>query len=374
MKIKFDEEKAVRIFEVLEDLYKKRRGIFKGVVLPQDRVVAPKDEREHANFLFYASLPMRGGINSDDPFKWLLLLRDKFPEMFEPEIIVKEFTPEKIANVFREITSVILNGNGTGEKGAGAFSYKMEEHAKNWHENSIILINYWGGDIRNVFWGVTEFEESFRRIDYNRVKAGFKGMRRKIFSLFVEWLHERQLILTFPTPIPIDFHAMRILWGTEMVTIGGLKPFKILEKHPLQIDGKQAIRIGEKFTDTLAKWSQKFIFDNGFSHINIGPALWILSRSLCAEHFQNSSRGDSMSYVDSEKLKNNHGLWPKNYKNPCSHCPISEYCKWVIPSAAYYRWGLLVRLGKRVEYPVNKLPGIIWEEFMPYQSVKKYRK
>lgn len=178
----------------------------------------------------------------------------------------------------------------------------------------------------------------------------------------------------FPTPIPIDFHAMRILWGTEVVIIGGLKPFKILEKHPLQVDGKLAIRIGEKFTDTLAKWSQKFIFDNGFSHVNIGPALWILSRSLCAEHFQNSSRRDGMSYKDTKELQKNHELWPKNYKNPCGHCPILKYCKWVIPAAAYYRWGLLVRLGKRVEYPVNKLPGINWEEFVPYRSVKKYRK
>lgn len=373
MKIKFDEERAISVFKILENLYKQKNGIFKEVVLPQNRVEALKDEKEHANFLFYASLLMRGGINSDDPFKWLGLLRVKFPEMFKPEIVAKRFTTEKIIGAFKEITFQILNGNGTGKNGGGALSYKMKEHAQNWYENSVVLVNYWDGDVRNIFRGCLEFEESFKRIDYDRTNAGFKGMRRKILSLLVGWLHERHLIQTFPIPIPIDFHAMRILWATEIINVDR-RLFSVSEKHSPQINGKPAIRVSEKFTEILSKWSQKFIFERMFSSVNINSAIWILSRSLCAEHFQNSSRGDGMAYVDSKELKNNPELWPKNYKNPCEHCPIDNYCKWAIPSAAYYRWGLLVRLGKRVEYPVIKLPNINWGEFATYQSIKNYRK
>lgn len=365
-KIKFNAERAEKVFFILDAGWRKRSGIFRNAILPQDRWPAPEDPKKHANWLFYAALPMRGGLVSEDPFKWVFALKEKFPELFEPEAVVKQWTPEKIQNAFIEVSAEILNGNGVGETGAGALSYKAGEHSKAWFDNSSVLVKYWGGDLRNVFWGVADFEEVFRRIDYHKNLAGFKGMRRKIFSLLVIWLQDRKLIPVFPTPIPVDFHALRGLWATEVLEIKS--DFSVNGKHPSQLKGKKIIRVSEKFIDTVAKWSQTFIAESGFSHLNVNPAIWILSRTLCAGHFQNSSRrGEFVADVLARKKH-----WPKTYKDPCVHCPLEKLCEWAIPSMPYYRWGLLMRIGKRVDFPIIHLP--LGEEFLPLYRTRKGRK
>lgn len=359
MKIEFDKKKAFEIFHLLQDGWFSKTGIFNDVVLPQDRWSAPINEREHANWLFYAALPMRGGVISEDPFKWMWRVKQEFPELFEPEEVIKKWPVEKIKEIFIGVTTEILNGNGIGEIGAGAFSWKIDEHIRAWRENSQTLLTYWGGDIRNVFWGVTEFEEAFRRIDYYHTKAGFKGMRRKIFSLLVIWLQERKLIHEFPAPIPIDFHALRVLWATEVLKLNTLaKPFNSpSSKYPEQLRGKTALRVSERFFDAVSKWSQKFIYKFGFSHKMINPAIWVLSRSMCSEHIQTSSKKKGHLYMEANSLKNI-AVWPKKYKDPCSYCSVEKWCKWAIPAAPYYRWGILVRMEKRVCYPIMKLPGL----------------
>lgn len=376
MEVKFNEEIALAVFKIVGDLWREKKGIFENIVLPQERYMpAIYNDKDYANWLFYAALPMRGGLISEDPFKWLLALWEKFPEMFDPKIVSEKWSPDKIGEAFKVVTPAILNGNGTGEKGgAGALSYKMGEHSKAWYENSLSLHRYWGGDIRNVFWGVTDFEEAFRRIDYYHTEVGFKGMRRKIFSLLVIWLQEKKFIPIFPTPIPIDFHALRVMIATDVIRFEEVaKPFVCKNpKHPLQLEGKLSLRIAERFIDAVAKWTQKFIWGNGLSHLDVNPAVWVLSRNLCAEHFQSLARGGRKSFVESNDLSMN--SWPKTYKNPCGYCPIENYCKWIIPSAPYYQWGLLIRLGKRVAYPINQLPGIDWTRFIPYKPRKNSRR
>lgn len=367
-KITFNASRAKEVFGILDAAWKNRSGIFKNAILPEDRWLAPEDFKEHANWLFYAALPMRGGLISESPFKWLFKIREIFPGLFEPETVVEKWTPERIKIAFAEASKEILNGNGTGEpEGAGVLSYKGEEHCKAWYENSLVLVRYWGGDLRNVFWGVTEFEEAFRRVDHKKNLAGFKGMRRKIFSLLTIWLQNRDLIPVFPTPIPVDFHALRVLWATGILEVESGE-FHPNGNHPAQIRGKQAVRIYEGFVDAVAKWSQTFITKNGFSHRNINPALWFLSRMLCAGHFQNSSRkrGELIEAEELTELMR----WPRTYQDPCAHCPIEKFCAWAIPAMPYYRWGLLVRLGERVDYPVLSLP--LGNEFLSaYRARKK---
>lgn len=373
MKIRFDEKRAREVFAVLEKDWKNKERIFNGIILPQDRYSAPNGKKEYANWLFYCAFLMRGAVNSDDPFKWLFALREKYPDLFNPDSVVKNWSPEKIQKAFKEITPEVLNGNGVGKNGAGALGFKIVEYTKTWYENSVVLNHWWGSDIRNVFWGVAEFEEVFRRVDYYRTEAGFKGMRRKIFSLLTIWLQEKNIIPIFSTPIPIDFHAMRILWQTDILLLNGFaKPFKAKENYSQQLDGKQSFRISEKFVDMVAKWSQKFMVTNGFSHLAINPAVWILSRSLCADHLQASSRANGEKFIESEKLAENGIAWPKKYKDPCSYCSVEKWCKWVIPANPYYRFGILIKIGKRIHYPVVKFHG--FEKFFPYQSRKKLHK
>lgn len=370
--MEFDEKKALAVFGAINKLWQQKKGIFTNYTLPEDRYPAIENPREFANWLFFSALPMRGGVISDDPFKWMWELKKQYSEIFEPQIVAYSWTPEKIQLAFKRVTSAILNGNGIGKIGGGSLSYKMAEHARNWHENASILTRYWGDDIRNVFWGVTEFEEAFRRIDYYHNKAGFKGMRRKIFSLLTAWLQKKELIPFFPFPVPVDIHFLRICSATEIAHLFRLaKTFVPKEKHAQQLAGKLALRIFEGYTDAIAKWSQKFLYEHGFSSADINPAVWILSRTLCAQHLQNSSRAEGTLYYEADELRQNPYLWPKDYKDPCLSCPIEQWCKWAIPVAPYYRWGLLVRMSKRVPYSEvrNRLP-FDWQN-IPYVNTKK---
>jgi len=403
MKLKFDEERALAIFKALEKPYKERTGIYSDFTLPQDRFVPEVGKREYANWLFFLSLFERGGIVSGDTMKFLWQLHQDLPELYDPKIVATYWTPHKIEGAFMAVAPKILNGNGTGEVGAGSLSYKLKEHTASWHRNAVTLHKHWGDDIRNVFWGVTEFEESFRRVDYHNNPAGFSGVRRKIFSLFVIWLQEKNLIPLFPGPIPIDFHAMRVLWETEILQLNDFaRPFEPKEgKHSPALAGKMAIRVSEKFMDTIAKWSQKFLLKHGMNHLVINPALWLLSRDLCAEQFQNitfaqklesSQMPDSeeskqkagsrtrrfrkakeaMRFTEAEDLRQNHALWSVGYKDPCGHCPIEKWCNWSIPAAPYYTWGILVRSGPRVPYHSPLIPGMVFPS--SYQSRKRSRK
>lgn len=358
--VKFNEKIALEVFTVLDDLYRKRVGIFKDNALPQNRWGSteekPLSDKEITDFFFFAALTMRGGIVSDDPFKLLWNLREKNPEMFKPEIVAEKLSVPQIQKNLNQVGIV----------------YKDLDFAKSWLQNSQNLCQWWGGDLRNVFkHGVPDFEEAFRRIDYEKSKTGFYGMRRKIFSLLTIWLQEKNLVPLFPTPIPVDFHAMRILWATEIIDVTKwARPFSPKEKHPAQLAGKATIRVWFSFPDQVAIWSQKFLQKIGISHLTINPALWILSRSLCAAQIQNLVKDDGKIYVETEELRINHRLWPKNYPDPCHVCPIEKWCKWCIPSTPYYRWGLLLRVGKRVPYPQPHLFGF---ENLNHKPRKKNR-
>ncbi len=369
MDIIFQEERALEVFKSLNSLWVRRAGIFSDIVLPQDRWPLPETPREQANYFLYAALPMRGAVISEDPFRWLSRLREKFPEMFEPEMVAKEWSAKRISEAVRTTTSEILNGGGNGNQGAGALGYKLVQLVEHWRENSIILSNYWGGNLLNVFWGVLDYEEAFRRIDNQRTIVGFKGMRRKIFALLTIWLQEKKLIPTFPTPLPVDFHTLRILWVTEALDFKNVKPPSALAKNYEMLVGKPAVRMSERLINEVTKWSQGFLVEHKISHLNINPAIWVLSRELCAQHLQNSTRENGKLFFDKEVLKE----WPKNRKDPCSYCPLKKLCTGAVPSVPYYRRGILVRL-ERVPNPRQFLPGLDWTNFIPLPPKKKTKK
>ena len=105
---------------------------------------------------------MRGGVVSEDPFKWIHELRKEFPEIFDPDIVSREWSPQKIEKAIKSVTPGILNGKGVGTRGAGALGYKIDEHSKAWYENAVSLSTYWGSDLRNVFWGRMSLTDRFR--------------------------------------------------------------------------------------------------------------------------------------------------------------------------------------------------------------------
>lgn len=357
MRINFNEDKALAVFKILDEQWRKKFGVFEGVVLPQNRWSLPmKTNREKANFLFYSAIFMRGAIISEDPFRGLGSLWESFPHIFDPKIVIsKGLKSDDIKDALAKVLLKPLNGDDEPKK---VFNlYKVEQFTNSWINNSRLVVEKFNGDVLNIFRGVNDFEEAFARIDYKRYKGnGLTGMRRKIFSLLTIWLQEKNLIPHFPTPIPVDFHALRILWETEIISLPELKPLKLNDRHPQIYEGKVALRLNnEEFINIITRWSQDFLSKVKISHLNINPALWVLSRELCVKNYQTTSKGRGTILIEPNELRQNPKLWPRKYHDPCSVCPIETFCTGVIPAAPYYIWGILMRL-ERISYPHTPPP------------------
>ncbi len=342
--IHFDWIKAKEVFQIIASEWNKREksGVYYGLVLPQDNYISSGlSEKELALFFFYAVLPQRGSIDSESPMKVWWRFRERTPEAFDPAVAVRDFSPETILFGLRKTIGI----EKTNKRG-----FKLEELSRFWIYNSAELLKFWDGDPRNIFSKVKDFKEAFKRIERKAGKTMFKGMGMKVFALLTIYLQERNLIPIFPTPLPPDFHTLRILWTTGIIRRSDwIKPCSATKYRPEQLIGKPAINVGHGFTDIVALWSQGFMEKNGFFPLDMNPAIWFLGRR-CSKNFQNRSRKKASQYADLAKLRRNPNLWPKSYKDLCAACPIERYCKWAIPSIPYWRWGLLVKLGRGVPY------------------------
>lgn len=262
-----DEKRAREVFAVLEEYWLAKKGIFKKVILPQDRYqINFANPIEQASYLFFAAIPMRGGINSDGPFRWMKYLYDNFPELFDAKKASCQ-TEKHITEALRVATNELLEGSGNGNNGAGVMGYKLVEHAASWIKNAKTLADEWRGNPLNIFEGTANFEEAFARVDRRKSKhRQIFGMRRKIFSLYAIWLLEKNLLddyvqdsQNYPTPIPIDFHAMRIFWTNQIIEFNKEAVVPLKKKYPDAIIGRPGVRVSEKLMDVLALWSDEFV-------------------------------------------------------------------------------------------------------------------
>jgi len=181
-------------------------------------------------------------------------------------------------------------------------------------------------------------------------------MRRKIFSLYTIWLQEKNLIPHFPTPVPVDFHAVRILWSTNIIDFKGSSPIEPSVRYSPSLHGKLAIRVTEKLMDEIAFWTADFLSRQKISHLHINPALWTLSRDLCSRSYPNSSakREGKIVLREPSTLEDPYA-WPPRYKNPCVICPIEDCCRGAIPAAPYYKWGFLLKMPRIKHTPRQPL-------------------
>lgn len=366
--VSFDEDLALRVFSILENDYLAKKGIFEGVVLPEFRWELPDEPERAARWLFYAAIFMRGGIISEDPIRMIDELYRISPGMFDPRQVVDNWDGDKIRAALIVAHDKVRDSRNGGAAKPKSIGYRHEEHVTSWLANSRFIADKFDGQILRMFDGVTDFEEAFAKVDRYRDGKGLRGMRRKIFSLFTIWLQERELIPVFPTPIPVDFHALRVLWTTGVIDITTAKPFDKGDNgrgYPPSLYGETAIRISEGIMDEIATWSQWFLAMRGLSHLAVNPAIWVLSRDLCSAHFQNSTASDGSLRIKAEELEADPSTWPANYRNPCRFCPLEDYCQGTCPSGVYYRWGILARC-RRVPYDRPQqgwLPGIGEEPF-----------
>lgn len=345
MPITFNEKKARAVFLTLAKAWRKQDWVFKKESLPQKMLNLPQDPRDRANILFLSALLQRGPAISESVTRWVKTLFEIRPEMQRPEVI-SSMNEKEILRAFEETEKVI-----EGRKEKGSIAYRKVEFVKFWKHNSEILTNHWKADAREIFKGACDFEDAYARIDpkFQQSKSAIQGAKRKIISLASIWLKDDELIEKTLGPIPVDFHALRVLWACDIVEFNdferGLEP----NGRPLlqNLKGLPSVRVSEPRTDAIAKWSQKLLLEIGALNQELNPALWLLSRTSCKRLALNRTTDNKGVLA----LNSEYGE-----KNTCAACPIQEHCKWAVPNGPYSRFGYLVRR-PRTLHPQPALPG-----------------
>lgn len=371
--MRFNEERALEVFCRLAEAWRNREGFYAGLISPQQEYT-PQEIRGNpgalAQWFFALAIPMRGGINSTDAFRFMRGLWERNSLLFDPRVTRRMHEAELIS-VIRD-TARVVHELVNGTKRAGTLSYKLEEHVRSWIRNAEILSMHWEGDVRRIFHGVRTFEHAFRRMALGEAPA-LVGMRRKIFALLALWLQEFGLIHRFPLPLIVDFHAMRLLLEQEILLpswkpLGPGQPKLPERKRPESLWDYPAVRGTEQFVNVIIMWSERFLAKHRLSAHDLSHALWFLSRELCASYFGNRSLGATglkralTGRLLTGKELTNLSRWPKEYQDPCARCPVEKTCEIRIPAGPYYDWGVLVNAGPHIQYPGRQpfLPGVSW--------------
>jgi hypothetical protein len=354
--VEFDDERAKIIFGLLTEFWHLIRPFIK---LPQERLPLPKNAspREIANYFFILAIFQRGGVISDTPSDAVHRVYMRRPDLFDPFEVVKLSATE-----IEEAIKI--------EK---VFKYKIEEFCAAWFKNNQFLVNEFDGNALNLA-DASDFAEA-----YSRVKGKLYGIRMKIFSLFIIWLQEVGLLQRFTiVPPPIDYHASRLLLATGVVLLESLEepiPDRVLNTETAKeypemartLIGRTNVNATEWFTDNVALGCMRRIEENGYTHLDINPGMWVFSRNFCSKTRQNAISRQHSLLLDSKALRENPKLWGKNH-DPCFVCPMARYCRWVFPSELYYRFGRLVPIERLDRFGTDQL--IAYPEMPPEVGFK----
>jgi hypothetical protein len=305
----------------------------------QDRVRLPHDPRhmprtlqrdgaEHAMFLFNVCYYMRGGIKSNDAVKRMSGVYDEWPELFDCET-ASRFSPGELASILK------LHGLGFQETVAGQ-----------WIENSRRMQEKFDGDPRNMFAGVSTYEESQEIVQNDGKGEGFLGFQEKMTSMIIYYLMDEELIEPFNFPIPIDLHVMRISIANEFITFP---------------DAPYGTNLFTKETlAALRKLYADYSAENDVSPLRLCDAVWMLSESSCGRHPGNTTleplgreyRNGRSTYLIPGTVNTRSLSQQAAYESSCRVCPLENTCRYNIPGTHYYVGGNVIIRGERERFPI----------------------
>lgn len=289
-----------RIFALLHAAYKEsdfpyaKRSIEK---LPEVQI--PAHRQGVANLWFYLAGLMRGMTKSELTAARVARLYEQDPKLFDPHYAAT-LSPEEITLRLERIFGKLP---------------PKQLHSEAWKRSSEALVS-WGGDILKVFDGV-ETEAEMRRRILNKRKyelplkeQGFYGFQKKITALLAYFLMEARLIPVIQTAPPIDFHHMRVLVGTGIISLknGRHWPGSIMEA-------------GDKLTRSYLKRFPQM------HPVEFARLLFMLSREACA-----------YAVTDAEPDWNDPKIRGR-YQRSCGRCPVERYCHQTVVSESYYPKG-----------------------------------
>lgn len=334
----------------------------------QDAEFLPKSlvwgSREHALYLFFLCIYMKGGITSSTAIQNLSRFYDAHPEAFLPENILDfeeyelEWTIEWLGRTLKEY-------------GLGV---NVEESKRTWVYNSLKLARFWNADPRTIFavsdeksdesWSTYETakanydaigrilmrKNSLSHAELMNTPNGFYGFRHKMVSMIIYFYVHASIIRNIPYPPPVDFHVLRVLLST-----GVLK----MRKHKRRRWGTHRWEYRERFLPAAREVTLRYVVDTRVDPQQFAEALWLLSRNWCRHH-----PGNRSSVEKSRKARRRHitdlpVVWnesaEKRYDRTCGRCPVESLCEWNIPSSYYYVKGAIVCRSRRAVPPQLKL-------------------
>ncbi len=288
---------------------------------------------EHARFLFCSCYYMRGGIKSDAAIKALTTFYEKYPHYFDPEFFLDDEKGllEQFSKRLREV----------------GLKYNATIVPKFWMKNFQKMYTFWDGNPALLLQGVEYSEIKERILNSGKINPlhphGFFGFREKMVSMLIYFLVEGGFADSFHFPVPIDFHALRIITAHEILTT----------------DSGCGNLLTQEYLAAAREISLEFCRETRTNPLDLCNALWLMSRGWCRLHPGNSSEVGIYHGRKTHVGVSKKSSWTEKntatYEKTCGMCPIKETCKFLIPSGPYYRQGRIEIRGERKEPPQMNL-------------------
>ena len=296
-----------------------------GAVLPQDPAHLPHKLElgsvDHAMFLFSICYYMRGGMKSVTATRQLSRLYVRRPNVFDAN---------HVSNVRKSLLRISLE--------CVDLKYLKNNVPGYWIENARRIVELYGGDPRNIFAGVADFEEACHRVRNNKRGGGFMGFQEKMVSMLLYYFMDASLIEKFPFPIPIDFHVMRVSVATGIVT------FKDMPENR-DVYSKQLLAV-------LRDIYLDYVIRYNVDPVILANAIWLMSNTLCANNPGNRISQEGVYAARSTILNEPSPEWTTNeiswYERTCGSCVIETLCDLNIPNGHYTRKGQIYVMRRRI--------------------------
>ncbi|HRH32599.1 MAG TPA: hypothetical protein PK720_00385 [bacterium] len=334
--IKINKKRAYSTYDMLLYLYDNKKHPFENPVVPQAPENLPHTliygSRQHALYLFYICLYMRGRINSFQAFTGFKKLYLSHPQIFEPHIV--NANPAEYYNI-------ILNAL----RSTGNLAVNAANNATFWIKNSKELDQgCWGNDPRNIFNYVNlrnrNKPEAYNLLCSNIIRKstkkdfGFYGFREKMVSMLCYFYVESGIIPHFLFPSPIDFHILRIHCNQEIIKVAEIKTRGVVR---------------DMLLPACRQLTASYCKEKKINPVKLADILWLFSQYTCREN-PNSDRSKIKPDEKGNKKRDRQSeieisnvIWTKNniykYHNSCAICPLNVHCQGHVSSVPYYSSG-----------------------------------
>lgn len=251
-----------------------------------------------ANDVFYITHLQRGRVQSHMPTGRAVRLRETYPELFDPNQAM-HLSATDIDERLRQVFGTVP---------------PKQRYGESWQRNSEILVRGWGGDIRNVYDGVTTEVEVRARVmnkekyDLPHREQGFYMFQAKMTALLTINLMQAGFVPRISMSFPVDFHHIRVLVSTGMIVL----PDGVYHPEPLVKAGDQ---IGRAYLDRFTEMDP----------VVFSELLFVLSREGCARA------------IDDPDVDWGIPGMRERYEASCGRCPLEHRCKQTAVSREYYR-------------------------------------